>query len=101
MLPTSAPGLSDWQRWPLHSPARCGATSPARASPLADAPRNPSPPPPPPAAGALFIMFREALEAAVIIAVLLQMMNKLHMPQLKRFGGLRRRLRPAPTLLAP
>ena len=40
---------------------------------------------------ALLIMFREALEAAVIIAVLLQMLNKMQMQQLKRwvwFGAL-------------
>ena len=30
--------------------------------------------------------FREALEAAVIIAVLLQIMNKLQMPRLKKWG---------------
>eukprot|EP00887_Chlorella_sp_A99_P003315 scaffold26.g3315.t1 len=34
---------------------------------------------------ALLIMLREALEAAVIIAVLLQIMNKLRMPQLKKW----------------
>lgn len=40
---------------------------------------------------ALLIMFREALEASVIIAVLLQMLNKMHMTNLKRwvwFGAL-------------
>jgi high-affinity iron transporter len=34
---------------------------------------------------ALLIMFREALEASVIIAVLLQMLNKMKMPHLKRW----------------
>jgi hypothetical protein len=35
---------------------------------------------------ALFIMFREALEAAIIIAVLLQLMEKLKLQPLKRSG---------------
>ena len=35
---------------------------------------------------ALLIMFREALEAAVIIAVLLQMLKKMKMPELSRWG---------------
>ncbi|GAB4814914.1 hypothetical protein N2152v2_001960 [Parachlorella kessleri] len=34
---------------------------------------------------ALFIMFREALEAAVIVAVMLQLLNKLNMRHLKRY----------------
>ena len=34
---------------------------------------------------ALLIMLREALEASVIIAVLLQMLNKMKMPHLKRW----------------
>lgn len=35
---------------------------------------------------ALFIMFRETLEAAIIVAVLLQLMERLKMPELKRWG---------------
>ena len=35
---------------------------------------------------ALFIMFREALEAAVIISVMLQLVEKMKMPQLKKHG---------------
>ncbi|KAL6784794.1 Plasma membrane iron permease [Auxenochlorella protothecoides] len=34
---------------------------------------------------ALFIMFRETLEAAIIVAVLLQLMERLKMPELKRW----------------
>ena len=35
---------------------------------------------------ALFIMFREALEAAVIISVMLQLVEKMKMSQLKKHG---------------
>lgn len=36
---------------------------------------------------ALFIMFRECLEAAVVVAVLLQMLNRLDMRPLKKWGA--------------
>lgn len=35
---------------------------------------------------AMFIMFRETLEAAIIVAVLLQLMDRLQMPELKKWG---------------
>lgn len=35
---------------------------------------------------ALFIMFRETLEAAIIVAVLLQLMERLQMNPLKKWG---------------
>lgn len=37
---------------------------------------------------AMFILFRETLEAAVIISVMLQLCSKLKLHNLKKWGGL-------------
>lgn len=34
----------------------------------------------------LFILFREAIEASIVVSVLLTFINKINMPQLKRQG---------------